>query len=85
MSMLNERLQVMIDKDRRERLERRAKDRGTSVATLVREAIDLAYPSDDERRRAAGDAILAAEPMEVPDSIEELRAELDEARSRRFE
>jgi broad specificity phosphatase PhoE len=83
MSMLKERLQVMIDRDQRERLERRAKERGTSVAMLVREAIDLAYPSDAQRRREAADAILAAEPMEVPD-VDDLLAELDEIRSRRF-
>ncbi len=81
MSMLKERLQVLIDTDQRQRLERHARDRGTSVATLVREAIDLAYPSNAVRRREAADRILAAEPMEVP-SVDELRAELDELRGR---
>ncbi len=81
MCMLKERLQVLIDAEQRQRLERHARDRGTSVATLVREAIDLAFPGDATRRRAAADQILAAEPMAVP-SIDDLRAELDELRGR---
>jgi len=82
MSMLKERLQVLIDSDQRQRLERRARDRGASVATLVREAIDLAYPADTDRRRRAAERIRNAEPMDVP-SVEDLLAELDELRSRR--
>ncbi|MFV0306525.1 MAG: antitoxin, partial [Desertimonas sp.] len=64
--MLNERLQVMIDRGQRERLERHARARGASVATLVREAIDLAFPGDVDRAAAAR-AVLAAAPMPVPD------------------
>jgi hypothetical protein len=82
MSMLKERLQVLIDRDQRERLEREAAARGSSVATLVREAIDLAFPPSHARRREAGAKILAAPPMEVP-SVEELRRELDELHGRR--
>jgi hypothetical protein len=40
-------------------------------------------PADLERKRAAAEALLAAEPMEVPATVEELKAELDELRSRR--
>ena len=82
MSMLKERLQVLIDREQRERLERHAKDRGTSVATLVREAIDLAFPTDSGRRRQAAARILDTQPIEVP-SVGELRDELDELRGRR--
>lgn len=81
MSMLNERLQVMIGREQRARLERHARARGASVATLVREAIDLAFPGDADRAGAAH-AVLTAEPMPVPDPAE-LRAELDELRGRR--
>ncbi|MCZ7664488.1 MAG: hypothetical protein M5U22_16860 [Thermoleophilia bacterium] len=52
-----------------------------SVAAVVREAIDR-LPTDPERRRAAIDAVLAAEPMHVPASPTELRRELDEARDK---
>jgi len=60
-----------------------ARARGTSLSAIIREAIDVAVPADLERKRAAAEAIFAAEPMEVPVTIEELKAELDEIRSRR--
>lgn len=82
MSMLKERLQVLIDTDQRERLERAAAQRGTSVARLVREAIDLSYPPTANRRADAARALLDAEPMHVGD-IAELRSELDDAHGRR--
>lgn len=81
MSMLKERLQVLIATEQRERLEREAAARGTSVATLVREAIDRSFPPGHDRRAAASAAILGAEPMEVPD-VEDLVAELDGVRGR---
>lgn len=80
--MLKERLQVLIDVDQRERLEREAAERGTSVAALVRSAIDLAYPPSRVRRSSAAAAILAAPSMEVPE-VGELIQELEEVRSRR--
>jgi hypothetical protein len=82
MSMLNERLQVLIAREQRERLEREAARRGASVAALVREAIDLTFPPTLSRRRDAADVLLAADPMPVPDPAE-LRDELDELRGRR--
>lgn len=85
MSMLDRRLQVLIDEDRWERLQDEAGRRGVTVSTLVREAIDLRYPIDAERRRRAGEALLGAEPMSVPHDIEELRRELDDDRAARFE
>jgi hypothetical protein len=80
--MFSERLQVLIGAEQRQRLEREAADRGTSVATLVREAIDLRFPPSLPRRREAADAILDAVPMEVPD-VDDLRRELDDLRGRR--
>jgi hypothetical protein len=41
--MLTGRLEVLIDEDRYSRLEQRARQRGTSVATLVREAINASF------------------------------------------
>ena len=81
MSMYARRLQVLLDADRHERLRAEAARRHVSVATLVREAIDCAFPTTTEERRAAGERILAAEPMAVP-SPPELRSELDALRGR---
>jgi hypothetical protein len=80
MSMLSERLQVLIDRAQRQRLERIARRRGTSVATLVREAIDRTFPDEVDQRRRAAQSILDAEPMDVPD-VAELRSELETIRA----
>ena len=82
MSMLTDRLQVLIDRDQRERLERESRRRGTSVGRLVRDAIDLAFPAGSVSRRDAATRLLEAEPMAVPD-VAELRQELDDLRGRR--
>lgn len=82
MSMLNHRLQILIDEDRFCRLRGEAERRHVSVATLVREAIDQRYPADADRRRAGLQALLAAPAMQVPDAAE-LRHELAEVRDRR--
>ncbi len=81
MSMLDRRLQVLVDEDRWNRLEREAHRRGVSVAVLVREAIDERFPGDADRRRAALEAVLDAEPMDVPEPVD-LRKELDTVRGR---
>ena len=80
--MKTERLQVLIETARRERLEQVAATRGVSVAALVRTAIDVMYPTARARRRRAGRAILDVEPIAVP-GVAELREELDERRGRR--
>lgn len=80
MSMYSERLQVLIDKQQRRRLEQAAAERGSSVAVLVREAIDRMYPADAGSKRAAADLLLGAAPMAVPADVRELRRELDDRR-----
>ena len=75
-------MQVLIGRDQRTRLEAIARRRGTSVATLVREAIDRSFPDNAEARRRSSAEILAAEAMQVPD-VADLLAELDEIRNRR--
>lgn len=81
--MLNRLLEILIDEDRWSRLEREASRRGVPVGLLVREAIDERFPADADRRRAALQAVLDAEGMDVPDA-DRLRAELDEVRGRRL-
>ena len=80
--MFTERLQVLIEVGQRERLDMVASTRGVSVATLVREAIEVAFPATASRRADAAGVLLAAEPMKVP-GVDELLEELDDLRGRR--
>jgi hypothetical protein len=83
MSMpLEHRLQILLDDERHRRIVAVARDRGVSVAAVVREAIDRGLASPDGRRRAAGERLLGAADMPVS-TPEALRAELDELRGRR--
>jgi len=58
---------VLLDEDRYQRLERAARARRTSVATLVREAVDAAFPAEPRPRAEAGRRLLDAEPIAVED------------------
>lgn len=80
MCMYERRLQILLDEARYRRVAARARERNTSVAAVIREAIDLALPADLAKKRAAAKAILEAEPIHVPD-VAELKAELDEIRA----
>lgn len=82
MSMLTRRLQILIDEERHRRLESEAARRGVSVAVVVRDALDAAYPSTAAERRLAGEQVLEAEPMPVPE-VDELLMELADLRGRR--
>jgi hypothetical protein len=83
MSMsLQHRLQILIDDERHSRLAAVARDRGVSVATVVREAIDRGVVSSAPRRQAAARRLLEAPDMAVPD-VAELKAELSDLRARR--
>lgn len=75
--MLNRRLQVLIDDERWERLERRSAETGASVGEVVRRAIDEALPTSAEEAAAAGARFLAAAPMPVEDWEEMKREMLD--------
>lgn len=79
---MDRRLQVLLDEERHERLAAVAAERGVSVATVVREAIDRGLPTADGRRRAAGRRVLEAADMPVGDPAD-LLAELDAVRGRR--
>jgi hypothetical protein len=56
--------------------------RGSSVAAVIREAIDRGLPTPDQRRRAAARRVLDAEPVEAPE-VPDLLVELEELRSPR--
>jgi hypothetical protein len=76
------RLQILLDDERHERIAAAARQRGISVANVVREAIDRGLPAGASRRRAAGRELLAAPDMPVPDPAQ-LAEELDALRDRR--
>ena len=79
---MDHRLQILIDDERHRRISSAAHERGVSVATIVREAIDRGLPRPDAQRQAAALRLLEAPDMPVPDPSD-LRAELDELRGRR--
>ncbi len=79
---LTHRLQILLDDERHDRITRLARERGVSVATVVREAIDRGLPGADGRRRSAARRLLDAPDMPLP-SPAELRDELDALRGRR--
>lgn len=79
---LEHRLQILLDDERHQRLIAVARERGVSVAAVVREAIDRGLPAPDSRRRAAATRLLDAPDMPVPEP-RALRDELDALRARR--
>lgn len=80
--MMEHRLRVLLDDERYQKIARAAERRGVSVAAVIREAIDR-LPIDDETRRTATNAVLAATPMPLPADPAELRREIDAAHARR--
>lgn len=67
MAVLTQRLQLLLDEDRLARLTQEAQRRGSSVASLVREAIDATFPPDGPSRNAATRLLLDAEPIDIGD------------------
>jgi hypothetical protein len=82
MHMLERRLQILLDDRRYRRVSAAARERKTSVAAVIRDAIDQALPADLEEKRAAWEELKRAEPMPVPETVEELKAEIDELHDR---
>jgi hypothetical protein len=79
--MFGRRLQILLDDARYSRVEAAARERNTSVAAVIRGAIDIALPADLDRKREALEALLGEEPIPVPATVEELKTELSEIRS----
>ena len=65
MPTLTRRLQVLLDEERYARLERVAQEQGTTVAAVVRAALDLAYPAEGLRADVAADRFLARSPVDL--------------------
>lgn len=81
MPPLGNRLQILIDDERLRRLESRSKATGASVGSLVRDAIDVAYPGARTDRERAAASYLAAEPIPVRD-WDEMKAEISAMREK---
>lgn len=79
MSMLDNRLQILVSSEQRRRLEAEAQRRGSSIATLVREAIDERYgaTTTEERLRAVEEIAAMKGRFLTPEEIEQV---IDEER-----
>lgn len=79
--MYSQRLQILVSKEQRKRLESEARRRKTSVASVIRDAVDkeLGRGSREDRLRAvAAIGKIEGIPYLPPD---ELRKAIDEARA----
>ncbi|MDW5598242.1 hypothetical protein VSS74_28045 [Conexibacter stalactiti] len=82
--MLNERLQILVTSEQRRRLEREARQRGVSVGSLIRDAIDAHFGGFTiEERREAVNAIgamrgVSVTPEEINRIVEEERDKVAE-------
>jgi len=74
-------MDLLLDDRRYQKVAAAAVRQDISVAAVIRQAIDQ-LPDDDERRRAAIDAILSAPRIPVPADPADLRRELDVAHDR---
>lgn len=79
---LEHRLQILIDDQRHRRITALARERGVSVASVVRDAIDHGLAGPVSRRHEAARHLLDSPDMPVPD-LAELRDELETLRGRR--
>lgn len=82
MCMLDRRFQILLDEERYERLQAAARARKLSVAAVIRDAIDRAFPRTSPTKSRAAERILSAPDMPVPEPAD-LRRELEEQRGRR--
>jgi hypothetical protein len=81
--MLNERLQVLVTSEQRRRLETEARRRGTSVGSLIREAVDAqfgAVTTEDRLRALDGIRGLSGRFLS-PDELNRLVSEERDAQS----
>ncbi|WIY81999.1 hypothetical protein [Propionimicrobium sp. PCR01-08-3] len=80
MSTLERRLQILLDEQRYQRIAAEAERRGGSVASVVRDAIDLAFPPDQDLRIQAVGRLLGHDPSgEAPDLDDRAWAKTREA------
>jgi hypothetical protein len=73
---LKRRVQILLDDARYRRVAAVARKQKTSVAAVIRGALDRSLDVEPEGKRRAAEELLAAEPIPVPDTVEELKGEL---------
>lgn len=81
MPTLTRRLQVLLDEERYAWLRRVAQQQGTTVAALVRDALDRAYPVEGLRADVAADRFLGRPPIDVG-SWDEAKHEIEDGLGR---
>lgn len=81
MSALNRRLQVLVEEDRFEELERLATERSTSIAALVREALDRTFPTHGLPHQTAAERFLGRPPVQF-EEWETLKGEIEQSLER---
>ena len=79
---MTRRLQLLLDEERYRRVSDVARRQHTSVAAVIRDAIDRGLAPAADHRAGSARSILAARPMDVPE-VDELLEELREVRGRR--
>ncbi|MDK7741285.1 hypothetical protein [Helcobacillus massiliensis] len=85
MSVMEHRLQLLLDAQRLDQLRERAAEQGTSVSAVVRDAIDASFATDAvEVRAQAARELLAltasnddSEPPVAAGEVESVRDEMD--------
>ena len=73
---MERRVHILLDDARHRRVEAAARKRKTSVAAVIRDALDHSLAVEPEGKRRAAAELLAADPAPVPESVEELKSEL---------
>lgn len=81
MATLTRRLQLLLREDQFDRLQRLAEERNSSVAALVREAVEDTYFRSPLPPRAALERFLSRPPMELGD-WQDLKGEIEESLAR---
>lgn len=83
MAKLTRRLQVLLEEDRFAQLEHLARQRGTTIAALVRDALDRTYASTGLPADVAAARFLAREPRELG-SWDHAKREIEDSLDRRL-
>jgi predicted DNA-binding ribbon-helix-helix protein len=81
MATLTRRLQVLLNEQRFAQLEHIARQRRTTIAALVRDALERTYPSDALPSDVAAERFLAREPMELG-SWDQAKREIEDSLER---